>query len=91
MEVPALLMPEPPPPPCSEKVATQPPGGGQYVVPLTRFVLVTPVGSTLAHRGEGVRELVGEGVPESVPEGLSEGACGEGDTVAVNDGVTTVP
>ena len=54
MELPAMSMAEPPPPPCSKKVAAQPPGGGQYVVPLTRGVLVTPVGSTLAHRGEGM-------------------------------------
>jgi hypothetical protein len=83
MEEPATLRAEPPPPPCSKKVAAQPPGGGQYVVPFTRGVLVVPVGSTLAHRGEGdcelegdavrERELVVEGVPVSVPEGLGEG------------------
>ncbi len=83
MELPAKSMPEPPPPPCSKKVAAQPPGGGQYVVPFTRFVLVTPVGSTLAHRGEGEGEPVGDGDPAGVAEGLREGVCGVGDGVAV--------
>ena len=101
MEVPAKSMAEPPPPPCSTNVAAQPPGGGQYVVPFTRGVLVTPVGSTLAHRGEGDSELegeavrerdtVGEGVPVSVPEGLCEGdreLVGEGVPVGVPEGLS---